>query len=85
MKWFIVVLMLGVNTDGTRDTFVYTQPKFDTADACQEYVYINSGQMGRAMMQEFQGKQIENVYCIQKDKLERLFELELDIKSGTHI
>lgn len=83
MKWFIVVLMLGVNTDGTRDTFVYTQPNFDTVDACQEYVYINSTQLGRSMIEEFQGKQIERVFCIQKDKLERL--LELDVDSGTQI
>jgi len=83
MKWFIVVLMLGINTDGTRDTFVYTQPTFDSVDACQEHVYIHSTEMGQAMMQQFQGRLIENVYCIQKDKLDIL--LDIQAPAGTQI
>lgn len=82
MKWFIVVLMLGINTDGSQDTFVYTQPHFDTADACQQYVFVNSTQLEQAMMQAFQGKQIESVFCIQKDKLKRLLELDSGTKTN---
>ena len=39
MKWFILVLMMGTFSDGSKDTFLYFEPEFDTVEQCQEYVY----------------------------------------------
>ena len=74
MKWFILVLMMGTFSDGSKDTFLYFEPEFDTVEQCQEYVYRQAPEIKRHMMIEYQGKPIDTVFCVREDKLEKLIE-----------
>ena len=75
MKWFILVLMMGTFSDGSKDTFLFFEPEFDTVEQCQEYVYRQASEIKRQMMIEYQGKPIDMVYCVREDKLENLIKL----------
>jgi hypothetical protein len=75
MKWFILVLMMGTFSDGSKDTFLFFEPEFDTVEQCQEYVYRQAPEIKRQMMIEYQGKPIDTVYCVREDKLENLIKL----------
>lgn len=80
MKWFIYVIMVGMYADGTQDTYLYTEPTLPSLEACQEYVYVNSDSLRMDMMIEFEGKQIQQVFCIEEEKLKKFFEA---MKEGT--
>jgi len=75
MKWFILVFMLGMNADGTKDTFLYFQPEFDTVEQCQQYVYQNSAELRKQMIVEFNGRSIEQVFCIREDKINKVLQI----------
>jgi len=75
MKWFILVIMMGTFSNGEKDIFVYHNPELPSLEACQQYVYVQSGEIRRQMMIEFQGRQIERVFCIQEDKLKKFLEV----------
>ena len=68
-------------SDGTQDTYVYTQPTLPSLEACQQYVYQQSNVLRQDMMIEFDGKSIERVFCIEEEKLKKFFET---IKEGTN-
>jgi len=74
MKWFILVLMLGTFSDGSKDTFLFFEPEFDTVEQCQEYVYRQAPEIKRQMMIEYQGKPIDMVYCVREDKLKKVLQ-----------
>lgn len=75
MKWFIIVLMMGTYSDGTRDTFVYFQPEFENVDDCKEYVYHMAPDIRRQMLFEFGGKPIETVYCVREDRIKDVLKV----------
>lgn len=81
MKWYILIIMMGMYSDGTQDTYVYTQPTLPSLEACQQYVYQQSNVLRQDMMIEFDGKSIERVFCIEEEKLKKFFET---IKEGTN-
>jgi len=74
MKWFILVLMMGTFSDGSKDTFLYFEPEFDTVEQCQEYVYRQASEIKRHMMIEYQGKSIDMVYCVREDKIKKVLQ-----------
>ena len=75
MKWFILVLMMGTFSDGSKDTFLYFKPEFDTVEQCQEYVYQTAPEIKKQMMIEFMGKSIETVFCIREDNIEKVLQI----------
>ena len=74
MKWFIIVVMMGTFSDGSKDTFLYFKPELESLEHCQEYVYQNASEIKKQMMIEFQGKPIETVFCIREDKIEKILQ-----------
>lgn len=74
MTWFIYIIMIGMYSDGTQDTYLYTEPTFGTLEECQQYVYNNSNVIRQDMMMEFNGKQIEKVFCIEQEKFKKFLE-----------
>ena len=74
MKWFILVLMMGTFSDGSKDTFLFFEPEFDTVEQCQEYVYRQAPEIKRQMMIEYQGKPIDTVYCVRENKLKEILQ-----------
>ena len=81
MKWFIFVVMLGINEDGLQDTFFYFKPEFPTVEECKRYVFENSLSIKQQMFIEFEGKPIEQVFCVE----ENAFKRYLDMQKGTSI
>ena len=74
MKWLILVLMIGTHPDGSKDTFLYFKPEFDSVEQCQNYVYRTAPEIRKHMMIEFMGKPIEQVFCIREDKIEKVLQ-----------
>lgn len=74
MNWFIYVIMIGMYADGTQDTYLFTEPTLPSLEACQEYVYKNSDVIRKDMMIQFNGKQIDKVFCIEEEKLKKFLE-----------
>lgn len=74
MKWFILVLMIGTHSDGSRDTFVYLEPEFNSVEQCQRYVYHQAPEIRNHMMIEYEGKSIETVYCVRENKLKEILQ-----------
>lgn len=82
MTWYIFVIMMGFNIDGSKDTYLYTKPTLPSLEECQRYVYDNSNRIRLDMIVEYQGKQIEQVFCIEEDKLKKFFgQMEDGIKT----
>ena len=75
MKWVILVFMLSTHADGSKDTFLYFEPQFDTVKQCQQYVYENSMGIRNHMTAEYNSP-IETVYCIQQNKIPQILDLE---------
>jgi hypothetical protein len=65
---------MGTYSDGSKDTFLFFEPEFNTVEQCQEYVYRQSPAIKRQMMIEYQGKSIEMVYCVREDKLKNILQ-----------
>lgn len=80
MKWFILVVMMGTFSDGSKDTFLYFQPEFETVEQCRQHVMANAGQIKNQMMIEFMGKPIETVFCVRQDRIPDVLQ-----KPGTKI
>jgi len=74
MKWLILVLMMGTYPDGSKDTFLYFEPEFDSVEQCQNYVYRTAPEIKKHMMIEFMGKPIETVFCVRQDRLPDLLQ-----------
>lgn len=74
MKWFILVVMIGSYSDGSRDTFIFTQPTLPSLQVCQDYVYKESADIRNKMKIEFQGKDIDQIFCINERKLKEFFD-----------
>lgn len=74
MNWFVYVIMAGLYSDGTQDTYLFTNPVLPSLEACQEYVYVNSNAIRMELMTEFDGKSIERVFCIEEEKLKKYLE-----------
>ena len=75
MKWFILVVMMGTFSDGSRDTFLFFEPEFEDVEQCREYVYQSASEIKKKMMIEFMGKPIERVLCIREDKIEKVLQV----------
>lgn len=76
MKWFILVVMMGAFADGSKDTYLYFKPEFDTVEQCSAYVTANAGQIKNQMFLEFTGKPIEQVFCIRQDRIPDVIQIE---------
>lgn len=78
MNWFIYIIMVGIYSDGTQDTYLYSEPTLPTLEECQQYVYDNSNLLRQQMMIEFDGKQIARVFCIEEEKLKKFLNLQFN-------
>lgn len=71
MKWLIVILMMNVYSDGSRDTYVYTNPKYDTLNACIEAVHRDALALEAHMRLEYGSQPIHTIYCMRENLIER--------------
>ena len=80
MKWFMVVLMMGTFANGDRNTYIYFKPELDSFEHCQAYVTENAPTIRAQMLLEFNGDNIDTIYCFREDKLKSF--IEVNSKAG---
>ena len=86
MTWYIFIVMTGMFADGTHDTYLYTNPNFNTLSECQTEVATNGDDIIKDMLIKFNGKTIKKVYCIEEEKLRQFFQtMESEKESGKNI
>lgn len=81
MKWFVLVIMMGMYSDGTQDIYVYNDMGLKSLEECQTWVAVSSRALRQDMKNKFDGKSIERVFCIEEKRLEEF--LKLSQKKGT--
>jgi len=70
MKWFIIILMMSTYADGSKDSFWFKKPHFNSVEECQLYVTYNANNIKMQMRGEFGPQPIETVYCVREDHLD---------------
>lgn len=88
MKWLIVVLWSTIGTDGKIDAYVFTEPTFDTKEACVRHAldpneipkYVSKlVAEGMFIDDKGQPQKIDRVMCSQADKVKEIISLSNDI------
>jgi hypothetical protein len=85
MKWFVLVMMMGMYSDGTQDIYVYNDMGLKSLEECQTWVSVSGRALRQDMMNKFDGKQIERVFCIEEKKLREFFETIQSEEEGKSI
>lgn len=90
MKWFVLIMFLSFNEDGSMDSFVFTEPNFNDEASCRatltdmieinKYVYI--------MMQKYNGVlpgPVHKVNCIDENAFENLLRIQPNASKGVSL
>jgi hypothetical protein len=77
MKWYVIVFFLSFNNDGSRNTFVFNAPTFNSEAECRITLTDKQSIMNyvHLMMLNYQGNlpgSIEKVNCIDQDMYDKL-------------
>ena len=77
MKWFVMVFFLSYNADGTRDTFVFTNPVYNTELECRATLLDRKEIMNyvHGLMTAYNGmlpSAVEMVNCIDENQFNEL-------------
>ena len=73
IKTFIIIVVLaGFNPiTGGKDLMIFPQ-QFETSEACLEYARENKEPLFFKTWEFYGVKKIENIYCVNKDQLEKM-------------
>ena len=82
--WFIVAIMAGIYSDGTKDVFIFQEPKehghFHSSVDCRDYVRVNPLPIVTTLANHYgPNKPVEKLLCIHEEKVEK-FLVEYDMK-----
>ena len=77
MKWYVMVFFLSWNEDGTRDTFVFTKPAYNTEAECRITLTDRTHVMNyvHGLMLSYDGVlpgAVEMVNCIDQNEFNKL-------------
>ena len=74
-SWFIVAIMAGIYSDGTKDVFIFQQPKdhghFHSAKECTEFVRKNPVAIIGKLVQQYEDRPLERVLCVPEKNVEK--------------
>ena len=77
--WFIVAVMSGVYTDGTKDVFIFNNPQdhghFHSSVMCQRFIGDHPFKLARALIKEYGNRPPEQIMCVPEDTV-KLFMQE---------
>ena len=74
MKIFLIVLVMMANSSGHEDLYIISQPTFPNPNQCIAYVQQNSNELvGRAQL-EYQGRPVQDIFCVERRKLDFLLQ-----------
>ena len=88
MKWFVMVFFLSYNSDGTRDTFIFTNPIYNDRETCMATLTDNNeiSKYVEGMMIAYNGVipgPVEKVNCIDENQFNELQKLR-NKREGKH-
>ena len=82
MKWFIFAILVVFHADGTQDTFVFTDPVFNSSQECLEYVYQNSPSIQFTIDSEYgQHVKVNKMMCLREDTLKKVLGTTFEPKT----
>ncbi len=64
LKTLLVALMLGAGPNGERDLYIFTEPEFNSIEACQVWANENPETIIYNVTKNYGDRPIEMVYCI---------------------
>tara|TARA_B100001248_G_scaffold258906_1_gene244002 strand:+ start:1162 stop:1473 length:312 start_codon:yes stop_codon:yes gene_type:complete len=73
LKIIAIVLMLGTGPNGEKDTYIFTDPVHSSVEDCISWVRTNVPNIYGLMYKVYGDRKVENVYCMQTDKMEEFF------------
>ena len=81
--WFAVAIMLGVHSDGTKDVYIFQQPKehghFHSAVECRDFVRDNPIPIIKALTNQYGKRPIQKVLCVHEENVKK-FLVEQNLK-----
>jgi len=84
VKWFLMAIMTMVYNGDQKDTFVWTNPIFDSKQQCVDYVKDNNQPIYFKLMENFPNDKLDRLLCVRQDKLEKFFK-EGPVKRGDKV
>mgnify|MGYP003119572994 CR=1 FL=1 len=80
MKWYVMIFFLSWNEDGTRNTFVFTKPTYNTEAECRTTLTDRTHIMKymHGLMMSYGGTlpgPVDMVNCIDQNEFNRLQDL----------
>ena len=81
--WFAIAIMLGVHSDGTKDVYIFQQPKehghFHSAMECRDFVRNNPVPIIKTLVERYSGRPVEKLLCVPEEKVKK-FLVEQNLK-----
>tara|TARA_B100001287_G_scaffold144440_1_gene121477 strand:- start:2653 stop:2910 length:258 start_codon:yes stop_codon:yes gene_type:complete len=71
LKILVVVLMTGMTPTGHQDLYIFTDPKFDTIQECQQWTQGNVPAIVFNVQREYGNRKISQIYCMREEMLEK--------------
>tara|TARA_B100000902_G_scaffold398507_1_gene465521 strand:- start:2096 stop:2350 length:255 start_codon:yes stop_codon:yes gene_type:complete len=75
MKWFLVALMATIYMDGSRNTYVWTTPHFESVEQCQQYAQENANMLRYQLFDVFPSESLESIWCFNEDMLQKFLDM----------
>jgi len=76
--WFAVAIMLGVHSDGTKDVYIFEQPKehghFHSSMECRDFVRDNPIPIIKTLAKYYDGRPIERLLCVPEENVIKFVE-----------
>ena len=77
--WFIIAVMSGVYTDGTKDIFIFQNPPdhghFHNIATCQKFIGDHPFKLAKALIREYGNRPPEQIMCVPEETV-KLFMQE---------
>ena len=76
--WFIVAVMLGIQTDGKKDVYIFKAPKkhghFHSAMECRDHIRGNPLPIIKALGVQYGGRPIQKIMCVPEETVRKFIE-----------
>ena len=76
--WFIVAVMSGVYTDGTKDVFIFQNPPdhghFHSSFTCQKFIGDHPFKLAKALINEYGNRPPEQIMCVPEETVQIVYK-----------
>jgi len=74
MTKIIILAFMITSNPLEKDSYVFTEPYFDSESECKMYLNVNIQHIIKHLFEHFDGKKVENIYCIPEKLLNQFIE-----------